>query len=88
MEAHAITAIPLLQSWARFIIEQYYAAAGLSAPAAANEEGDEDEPMQVERKVSQGDPVLAAVFGIEQVREIRDETLAIGGGHLARVSSD
>jgi hypothetical protein len=41
--------------------------------------------MQVERKISEGDPVLAAVFSLEQVREIRAETLANGGGHLSEV---
>lgn len=51
-----------------------------------DDDADGDSAMQVERKVSEGDPVLAAVFSLEQVREVRDETLAIGGGHLAEVS--
>lgn len=79
------TAIPLLVSYTQHVISNYYAAQGLSAPAAAVE-GDEDEAMEVERKVGEQDLILGAVFDIESVREVCKEVLAIGGGHLAEVS--
>ena len=79
------TAIPLLLDYAHFSIEQWYIASGLSPPALEEEPEDGDSAMQVERKVSEGDPILATVFTTEQVRDIRNETLAIGGGHLAEV---
>jgi hypothetical protein len=46
----------------------------------------EDAAMQpVDRKAGEPDQLLGVVFSIEEVREIRAETLKIGGTHLTEV---
>lgn len=78
-------AIPLLISYTQHFISHYYAAQGISPPPAAVE--DEDEVMEdVKRKIGDEDVVLGAVFDLDAAREVRNEVLAIGGGHLAEVS--
>jgi hypothetical protein len=39
----------------------------------------------VDRKAGEPDQLLGVVFSIEEVREIRAETLKIGGTHLTEV---
>ncbi|GAA5990216.1 hypothetical protein JCM11641_001820 [Rhodosporidiobolus odoratus] len=83
--------IPLLSSFSRWSISSYYAASGLTPPAAvvASEE-EEDEAMQPsaeERKVGEPDQLLQVVFSLEEVKEIREEVLSRGGGHLSESSS-
>lgn len=41
---------------------------------------------EAQRKVGEPDLVLGAVFGLEAVRAVCDEVLAVGGGHLVEVS--
>lgn len=38
-----------------------------------------------DRKTGEADELLGVVFSLEEVREIREETLRIGGTHLAEV---
>lgn len=80
-------AIPLLASWSEWAVGQYYASKGLSPPAAAVEEDDEDAAMQAaDRKVGEPDQLLEVVFSLEEVRGVCGEVLAVAGAHLADVS--
>ncbi|GAA5954263.1 hypothetical protein JCM8115_003354 [Rhodotorula mucilaginosa] len=81
--------IPFLVNWSKWVVSQYYLAQGLTPPTAAAEvdEEAEDAAMQpVDRKAGEPDQLLGVVFSIEEVREIRAETLKIGGTHLTESS--
>ncbi|POY75020.1 hypothetical protein BMF94_1996 [Rhodotorula taiwanensis] len=80
--------IPFLVNWSEWVISQYYAAQGLAPPPTSAGGGeDEDTAMQpAERKVGEPDQLLGVVFSLEEVRDIREEVLAVGGTHLTESS--
>ncbi|GAA5883970.1 hypothetical protein JCM6882_002087 [Rhodosporidiobolus microsporus] len=80
--------IPLLSAFSRWVIASYYASQGLSPPPAAEDGADEDTAMQpADRKVGEPDQLLGVVFALSEVREICEEVLKRGGGHLSQSSS-
>lgn len=86
--ARPYTAIPFLVNWSKWVVSQYYLAQGLTPPTATVEVGEEEEDaamQSADRKAGEPDQLLGVVFAIEEVREIREETLKIGGTHLTEV---
>ncbi|GAA5982729.1 hypothetical protein JCM10908_006763 [Rhodotorula pacifica] len=82
--------IPFLVDWSKWVISQYYLAQGLNAPTATIEAGEEDADAAMQpadRKAGEPDQLLGVVFSLEEVREIREETLRIGGTHLTESSN-
>ena len=82
------SAIPFLVNWSKWVVSQYYLAQGLTPPTAIAEVGEEEEDaamQSADRKAGEPDQLLGVVFSIEEVREIREETLKIGGTHLTEV---
>ncbi|KAL8280474.1 hypothetical protein RQP46_007122 [Phenoliferia psychrophenolica] len=83
-------AIPLLQSYSKYYIESHYASLGLAPPAQldgdAADDDDEDEAMTdlAARKVAEPDLILAAAFGIDDVRTTRDEIMEIADRNIAK----
>ncbi|GAA5875208.1 hypothetical protein JCM3774_004169 [Rhodotorula dairenensis] len=82
--------IPFLVDWSNWVISQYYLAQGMTPPPAVTQGEDEEEDASMQpadRKVGEPDQLLGVVFSVEEVREIREETLKIGGTHLAESSN-
>ncbi|GJN94155.1 hypothetical protein Rhopal_007229-T1 [Rhodotorula paludigena] len=82
--------VPLLAHWASWTVANYYAAHGIAPPPNPqdrDDDDDEDAAMQpATRESGSPDDLLQVVFSLDEVRATCQETLALGGTHLAESS--
>ncbi|SCV74534.1 BQ2448_7563 [Microbotryum intermedium] len=89
----------LLESYSKHAISQYYVSQGLTPPSSSSDDPDADEQDENEdedatmndvgssRRVGEPNPLLGAVYGLDSVREVREEVLAAGGRFLSESQS-
>ncbi|KDE07196.1 hypothetical protein MVLG_02596 [Microbotryum lychnidis-dioicae p1A1 Lamole] len=93
--------MPLLESYSKHVISHYYISQGVLPPSTLSSNSDVDEQDQDEdedadaamndvgsaRRVGDPNPLLEAVYGLDSVREVREEVLAVGGRLLSESQS-
>ncbi|SCZ99629.1 BZ3500_MvSof-1268-A1-R1_Chr3-1g06168 [Microbotryum saponariae] len=99
--ARDIIYMPLLESYSKHVISQYYISQGVLLPSSLSnetnvdeqdEDEDEDEDAAMDdvgsaRRVGDPNPLLEAVYGLVNVKEVRGEVLAAGGRFLSESQS-
>ncbi|KAK4054023.1 Splicing factor [Microbotryomycetes sp. JL221] len=76
--------IDLLKEYTSWMTTNYFSALALTPPSLDQDEQDDQTPMNVDVETKEANPILSAVFSLEQVREACKEIIVSGGNHLAQ----